>query len=90
VGQITDKLSYIEGAMVQFNAHFDGNVILPDEQVNIPVNIPLRVMVEPVIESESRQVDWQRLLDLAKECAVDGPADLAEHHDHYAHGKPLE
>ena len=76
--------------MVQFSGHFDGRVITPDEQVEIPVNTPLRVTIEPAVEPGSQQVDWQKLLDLAKECAVDGPEDLAEHHDHYAHGKPLE
>jgi len=76
--------------MVQFSGHFDGRVITPDEQVEIPVNIPLRVTIEPAVEREPHLVDWQRLLDLANECAVRGPTDLAERHDHYAHGKRVE
>jgi hypothetical protein len=76
--------------MVQFNGHFDGRVITPDERVDIPVNIPLRVTIEPALEREARHVDWKRLLDLANECAIEGPEDLAERHDHYAHGKRLE
>lgn len=76
--------------MVEFTGHFDGRSITPDEQVEIPVNIPLRVTIEPAKGEEGQGVNWQRLLELASECAIEGPADLAEHHDHYAHGKPLE
>jgi hypothetical protein len=76
--------------MVQFSGHFDGRVITPDEQVDIPVNIPLRITIEAATERETQLVDWGRLLDLANQCAVNGPNDLAERHDHYAHGKRLE
>jgi len=70
--------------MVQFNGHFDGRVITLDESVEIPVNIPLRVTIEPAPAGESHPVDWKRLLDLANECAIEGPEDLAERHDHDA------
>jgi hypothetical protein len=73
--------------MVRFNGHFDGKVILPDEHVEIPVNIPLQVTIEPANTHKSQAVDWKRLLDLANQCAIEGPEDLAERHDHYAHGK---
>lgn len=76
--------------MVQFTGHFDGRVIMPDEQVEIPVNTPLRVTIEPAPGYKSHPVDWKRLLDLANECEIEGPEDLAERHDHYAHGKPVE
>jgi hypothetical protein len=76
--------------MVQFSGRFDGRVITPDEQVEIPINVPLRVTIEPTADRQSPPVDWQQLLDLASECAVQGPNDLAERHDHYAHGKQLE
>lgn len=76
--------------MVQFTGHFDGRVIMPDERVEIPVNTPLRVTIEPATGNELHPVDWQRLLDLASGCEIQGPADLAERHDHYAHGKPVE
>ena len=73
--------------MVQFSGRFDGRVITPDEPVEIPVNTPLRISIEPAPTPGSDVVDWTRLLDLAKACAIEGPADLAERHDHYAHGK---
>ena len=76
--------------MVEFTGRYDGNVITPDERVEIPMNIPLRVTIEPTTEKQAQQVNWQRLLDLANECTVEGPEDLAERHDHYAHGKPSE
>jgi hypothetical protein len=76
--------------MVEFSAHFDGTVITPDEQVEIPINTPLRVIVEPAETNQPRKVDWQRLMELAAKYAIEGPADLAERHDHYAHGKPDE
>jgi hypothetical protein len=76
--------------MVCFNGHFDGRVITPDEQVDIPVNTPLRITIEPANEHGSDQVNWNRLLDLANQCAIRGPEDLAERHDHYAHGKSAE
>ncbi len=76
--------------MVQFSGHYDGKVITPDESVEIPVNIPLRVTIEPAREPESKAVNWERLLELARDCAIEGPADLAERHDYYAHGKREE
>lgn len=72
--------------MVQFSGHFDGRVITPDEPVEIPVNTPLRISIEAVPAEESTGVDWGRLLALASECAVEGSADLADRHDHNAHG----
>jgi hypothetical protein len=74
--------------MVQFKGHFDGTVIKPDEEVTIPVNTPLRVTIEPASKADASGVEWKSLLDLAIECAIQGPADLAGQHDHYAHGKP--
>jgi hypothetical protein len=76
--------------MVEFTAHFDGNVITPDDHVEIPVNVPLRVIIEPADQPRRRGVDWNRLLELAVECEIEGPEVLAERHDHYAHGKPIE
>lgn len=77
--------------MVQFNGHFDGHAITPDGPVEIPLHIPLRVTIEPApLAADAAGVDWQGLLALASECGIEGPADLAQRHDHYAHGKPEE
>ena len=74
--------------MVRFTGHFDGKVIKPDEQVELPVNTPLRVTIETAAVAQSPGVEWSSLLELARQCAIEGPEDLAMMHDHYAHGKP--
>jgi hypothetical protein len=66
--------------MVQFTGHFDGKVIKPDERVEIPIDTPLRVTIEPAIKQETPGVEWNRLLDLAEQCAIEGPEDLARRH----------
>jgi hypothetical protein len=76
--------------MVQFNGHFDGRVITPDEQVEIPIGMPLRITIEPATKQMAAGANWQQLLKLADECAIDGPADLAERHDFYAHHKAAD
>lgn len=68
--------------------HFDGKVFVPDEPVNIPVGTPLHVIIPAKQQDSSNAEVWKRLDALADECTVEGPPDLAERHDHYAHGKP--
>ena len=46
--------------MVQFNGHFDGKVITPDERVEIPVNTPLRVTIEP---ARNPDADWHAFVE---------------------------
>jgi hypothetical protein len=74
--------------MIRFNAHFDGKVLTPDEQVTLPIGTPLRVTIEETPEP-AESVDWLALLQAASECSFEGPEDLADHHDQYAHWKPL-
>ena len=38
--------------MTTINAHYDGKVLVPDEPVQLPVNQPLRVSVEPVPDDQ--------------------------------------
>jgi hypothetical protein len=76
--------------MVQFTGHFDGKVIKPDGRVEIPINTPLRVTIEPAVKQKTSGVEWNRLLELAEQCAIDGPEDLALLHGHGARGKPVE
>src|SRR3990172_1673230 len=38
--------------MIQFSGHFDGRVLTPDEQVEIPVNTPLQISIEPFFFQE--------------------------------------
>jgi hypothetical protein len=65
------------------SAHFDGQFIVPDEPVQLPVGRPLRVHVE-VVEAAPR---FAELLDLASDLP-DAPADLSSQQDHYLDGAP--
>jgi len=64
-------------------AHFDGQVIVPDEPVQLPVGQPLRIHIE-VSEAAPQFAD---LLRFASDLP-DAPADLAAQHDHYLYGTP--
>jgi len=64
-------------------AHFDGQVIVPDEPVQLPVGQRLRVHVE-LVDQPPRFAD---LLRFASDLA-DAPPNLAAEHDHYLSGTP--
>jgi hypothetical protein len=69
-------------------------VIRPPSGVSLPLG-PIEVIVNMPEEEKHANDDLQPmrewLLGLASEAeqaAPDLPSDLAEYHDHYAHGKP--
>ena len=78
---------------IQFNAVVDDDqVIRPPQGVRLPSG-EIQVTVRPIAPTPPPAGDalaptraW--LLVLAAEAEQQGP-DMAEHHDHYAHGKPL-
>ena len=76
--------------MIEFNGHFDGERICPDEPVSLPKDVPLRVTVNPAIGS--RRLDAPRnpaeLFDeMVADCGlIDGPDDWSTEHDHYLYG----
>ena len=70
--------------MQSIAAHFDGNVIVPDEPVLLPVGQTLRVHLELAETSSPRYAD---LLNFAADLP-DAPPDLSEQHDHYLYGSP--
>ena len=63
-------------------AHFDGRVIVPDEDVELPVGQPLRLQIELASGSAPRFAD---LLSFGADLP-DAPPDLAAQHDHYLYG----
>ena len=82
---------------IQFHTVVDQEqVIRPPQGVRLPSG-EIEVTVRPITATPPSQVEalaatraW--LLALASEAeeqAPDLPDDMAEHHDHYAHGKPL-
>jgi hypothetical protein len=67
-------------------AHFDGQFIVPDEPLQLPVGQRLRVHVEVVESSPARFADFLRFAaDLP-----DAPPDLSAQHDHYLYGTPKQ
>jgi len=82
---------------IQFQAVVGSEqVIRPPEGIVLPegaIEVTVRPVGEPAAADPSALAatrGW--LLDLAAEAERSAevlPADLAEHHDHYAHGTPL-
>ncbi len=81
--------------------HFE-TTVGHDRIIRAPANVPLpegivEVTIRPVVAatactSDSSASSRLWLLELAAESERSAPAlpaDMAEHHDHYAHGTPL-
>ena len=65
-------------------AHFDGQFIVPDQPVDLPIGQSLRVSVETTETIVDRFAELRELaVDLP-----DIPNDLAAQHDHYLYGTP--
>ena len=84
--------------VVRFNTVVgDDHVIRLPEGLTVPPG-PCEVTVRPAPppiadQGQSPPGTWNWLLEMAAEAErspVDLPADLAENHDFYAHGKPRE
>ena len=71
--------------MTTLRAHFDGNVLVPDEPVNLPIGCPLEVSVWPVKPNKQSKAPLSSLMELAAKFPVnpDLPTDAAAQHDHY-------
>jgi hypothetical protein len=83
--------------IIRFQAVVDQDqVIRPPAEIKLPEGV-LEVTVRPVTPASTADADplastrqWLlALADEAEKAAPDLPSDLAERHDHYAHGKPL-
>jgi hypothetical protein len=72
----------------------DGHLIRAPEGVSLPqgeVEVAVRPIVEQTTEGDPLAPTREWLLNLATEAertAPSLPSDMAENHDHYAHGKP--
>jgi hypothetical protein len=73
------------------HAHFDGQVIAPDEPLDLPPNQALMVQIEPVNQT-SETVDESALTWLTAHASESPalPADLADQHDCYLSGSSTE
>ena len=76
--------------MLRLKGHFDGSAIVLDETVPAGVVAGREVevvFVEPRVESGG---DCRSFVESIEPLigSIDGPRDLSEEHDHYAHGAP--
>ena len=80
---------------IQFNSIVEPEeqIIRPPEGVELPrgiVGVTEQAILQPkapeIAPLEKKTRKWLLALEQAN---PDLPGDMAEHHDHYAHGKPL-
>jgi hypothetical protein len=72
-------------------ARFDGQVLVPDEPVNLPAGQPVSVSIDPTPPAPATTA--MPLLDLSDAldrlpCDASWPDDSAAQHDHYLYGAP--
>ena len=75
--------------MISINAHFDGEVLVPHEPVDLPRNETLIVRIERIGDADREAAD--SCLNWLSENAADAPSvptDLSHQHDHYLYGSP--
>jgi hypothetical protein len=70
-------------------ATFDGEVLRPEEPLDLEPNGRYRVTIEEPEPEQAREPDEHPLMKYL-EYAVDAdlPSDFAEQHDHYLYGTP--
>jgi hypothetical protein len=77
--------------MIDFNAHFDGKVIVPEYAVSLPRDRSFLVHIEILGGTNiGPETSPQSALEWLAENAVDDelPSDLSAQHDHYLYGTP--
>lgn len=77
--------------MIDFTAHFDGKVIVPERAVDLPRDRSFVVHVEAFAGADAAAEDPPlSALQWLSENAVndDLPVDLSAQHDHYLYGTP--
>jgi hypothetical protein len=69
-------------------AIYENGVFNPKEPVNLQERTEVEVLVPTQATSDDDPTGWavQALIGFID----DAPADMAEHHDHYLHGRPRE
>lgn len=64
-------------------AIFDGEVLRPDEPIELEPNTRVRITIEPAPETESKS---RSFLDTALSLKLEGPSDWSEKFDDYLYG----
>ena len=67
-------------------ATFDGEVLRPEEPVDLKPNVRYRLTVDEALQEVEGPSAWDTLAQLAG--ALEGPEDWAAEHDHYLYGTP--
>jgi hypothetical protein len=77
-------------AMTKLKAHFDGNVLVPYEPVDLPVNCELEVQIQVTGQNGSGDKPLEKLARALGQLEPnpDWPADGAAQHDHYLYAAP--
>ncbi len=73
--------------MTTLLARFNGQVLVPEEPVDLPQGRVVQVQVEENSLGEPNQTPLMALYDAIKDLP-DAPTDGAAQHDHYLHGMP--
>jgi hypothetical protein len=70
-----------------YSGHVKNGIVVLDERVRLPEGAAVRVqLADDLDEADDLPTLAERLKDVIG--IIEGPPDLAENHDHYAHGKP--
>ena len=69
----------------EIDVTFDGEVLRPNEPLDLEPNKTYRVRIEPVDSKPESEYSLHRILQLARDLEL---PDLAEQHDHYLYGTP--
>jgi predicted DNA-binding antitoxin AbrB/MazE fold protein len=64
-------------------AIFDGEVLRPDEPIELEPNTRVRITIEPAQETESKRKSF---LDTALSLKLEGPSDWSEKFEVYLYG----
>ncbi len=79
-----------ESKMVAVRGHYDGHCVILDEVLPQGVAAGAAVQVIFAARNTDSDGDCRSLVDAIWPLmgSIDGPSDLSEEHDHYAHGAP--
>jgi hypothetical protein len=74
--------------MKTLKVHYDGSVLVPDEPVDLPLNLPLELTVVTFDKPSGVPAALEKLAALAQNHPAQAlkQGDLAAQHDHYLYG----
>ena len=83
------RLHFGSLSMETLTARFDGKVFVPDEPIDLPTGVPLKLSVEVCSPTTEAKSVLEKLAELAEKYPATGlPEDGAAEHDHYLYGTP--